>query len=115
MFDIVDANINTGVFRPTGHNSVWLFITENKSQDMTQYDDLLQGDRLQWEGQMSGRTDNLIIEHEQRGLELLVFYRKRKNEFSNCGFRYMGTFRYTSHTGHHPTRFVLHRGKTPDF
>ena len=112
MFDIVDATINTGVFQPEEQESIWLFITEDKPSDRTQSDDLLEGDRLQWEGQMSGRTDDLIIEHKERGLELLVFYRKRKNEFSNYGFRYEGVFQYESHTGHNPTKFTLRRIET---
>jgi hypothetical protein len=31
MFNIRDATINTGIFRPKGHDSVWLFVTEKKN------------------------------------------------------------------------------------
>lgn len=109
MFDIVDATINTGVFRPKGHDSVWLFVTEHKTPDRTQYTDHLDGDILHWDGQMSGRTDRIIIDHGQQELELLLFYRKRKYEHPGAGFRYEGPFVYASHEGSRPTRFTLRR------
>lgn len=109
MFEITDATIKTGVFRPKGYDSIWLFVTENKTADRTQYIDLLRGDVLEWQGQTEGRTDRLIREHEARGNELLVFYRKSKSEHPGAGFRYEGRFRYLSHAGGHPTRFTLER------
>jgi hypothetical protein len=30
-----DVTIKTGVFRPAGHESVWLFVTEDKPADRT--------------------------------------------------------------------------------
>ncbi|MQV31035.1 DUF3427 domain-containing protein [Sinorhizobium meliloti] len=107
IFAITDATLNTGVFRPKGTDSVWLFITEEKTADRTQYRDHLEGNILYWQGQSTGRTDRLIIDHGRQGLELLVFYRKRKYEFSGAGFRYLGPFEYVSHHGGLPTSFVL--------
>ena len=110
LFGITDATINTGVFRPKGTDSVWLFITEEKTADRTQYRDHFEDDdTLRWQGQTSGRTDPLIIEHAERGLELLVFFRKRKYEHPGAGFRYLGPFQYVSHRGTGPTSFVLTR------
>lgn len=109
MFDIRDATINTGTFRPKGHDSVWLFVTENKTPDRTQYHDLLDKDVLYWDGQTMGRTDHWIIWHKSEGLELLLFYRKSKSEHPGAGFRYEGPFEYVSHQGRHPTRFTLRR------
>jgi putative restriction endonuclease len=109
LFGVADATINTGVFRPKGTSSVWLFITEEKTSDRTQYRDRLDGDTLHWQGQTSGRTDGLIIGHQARGLELLVFFRKRKYEHPGAGFRYVGRFAYVSHQGGGPTSFVLCR------
>jgi putative restriction endonuclease len=99
----------TGVYRPPGTPSVWLFVAEYKSPDRTAYVDSLQGDTLYWQGQTSGRTDALVRHHERDGLELLLFYRKRKDEYPEHGFRYEGPFRYLSHTGERPTTFVLQR------
>lgn len=108
-FQITDATINTGIFQPKNHDSVWLFVTEKKSTDRTQYSDLLDGDTLHWEGQMAGRKDKIIIEHARRGLELLVFYRKSRDEYPGAGFRYEGRFQYQSHGSGQPTRFLLSR------
>ncbi|MDR0212048.1 MAG: HNH endonuclease [Pseudomonas putida] len=108
-FDIHDATLNTGIFRPKGYDSVWLFITEHKTSDRTQYEDALEGDILRMQGQTMGRTDALILEHRERGLELLVFYRKAKYEYPGAGFRYEGVFTCEDHEGSGPTSFVLKR------
>ncbi|SFB02379.1 protein of unknown function [Collimonas sp. OK607] len=107
-----DATINTGVFRPAGFSSVLLFVTKDKTQDRTQYADHLDGETLHWQGQSRGRTDPIIIEHQRRGLELLVFYREQKYEHDGAGFRYEGCFKYVSHSGKEPTDFTLRRVAT---
>lgn len=109
IFDIKDATLNTGIFRPKGLDSVWLFITEHKTSDRTQYVDALGGDILHMQGQRMGRTDALISDHRQRGLELLLFYRKAKYEYPHAGFKYEGIFTYQRHSGSAPTSFVLSR------
>ncbi len=111
MFDITDQTLFTGIFKPSGHDSVWLFVTERKSGDMTDYHDTLNGDILRWDGQTSGRKDALIIGHERMGIELLVFYRQSKQQHPGAGFTYEGRFRYESHTDGAPTHFVLRRVK----
>jgi hypothetical protein len=114
-FEITDSTLNTGIFQPRGHRSVWLFVTEQKTPDRTQYADRLDGDVLYWQGQTRGSKDLLIIEHDQRGLELLVFYRHSRYEFPGAGFRYEGPFRYEFHQAGGPTSFVLRRvaARTP--
>lgn len=109
QFDITDATINTGVFQPKGTPSIWLFVTEDKTADRTQYKDRLEGDMLYWQGQLAGRKDALIINHKTRGLELLVFFRKNKGEFAGAGFCYLGSFDYVEHSGSAPASFVLRR------
>jgi hypothetical protein len=108
LFRITDATINTGVFQPKGHSSIWLFVTKNKTPDRTAYNDDFDGQILNFEGQLEGRTDNKIINHLSDGNELLVFYRDRKNEYSNYAFKYLGKFLYVSHSGDKPKRFVLY-------
>lgn len=108
MFDITDATINTGIL-PSGHESIWLFVIEAKTPDRTQYEDKLEGDISEWDGQTSGRKDDLIREHQKRGLEILVFYRLEKYELPDAGFRYQGPFEYLTHCGSKPTHFRLRR------
>lgn len=109
MFEITDFTINTGVFKPKGHESIWLFVTENKTPDRTQYSDFLRDDVLEWDGQKSGRTDYQIINHERDGVELILFYRIEKYEFADAGFRYCGAFKYVTHKGSNPAHFILQK------
>lgn len=108
-FEIVDATLNNGVFRPKNTNSIWLFVTKEKTRDRTQYQDRLKGDILQWQGQSRGRTDAMVIGHEANGDEILVFYRDSKRQFLKGGFRFEGRFRYVSHSGGQPASFLLRR------
>ncbi|OUM37254.1 hypothetical protein B8W72_04715 [Pseudomonas putida] len=111
LFGITDATLNTGIFRPKGFNSVWLFITEHKTSDRTPYEDTLEGDTLRMQGQRMGRTDALISDHRQLGLELLLFYRKAKYEYPHAGFKYEGIFTHQKHSGSAPTSFLLNRNQ----
>lgn len=108
-FQIKDATLNNGIFKPKGHASVWLFVTEEKTRDRRPYRDKLQGDKLQMDGQMLGRTDGLMESHRSANLELLLFYRKKKSEFPKSAFRYEGPFEFVSSEGKNPTRFLLKR------
>lgn len=109
QFGIKDATIDNGVFRPKSTNSIWLFVTKEKTKDRTQYEDRFEGDVLYWQGQAKGRTDATIIKHEAAGDELLVFFRNSKRQHAGAGFRFEGRFRYASHSGGMPTDFVLQR------
>lgn len=108
-FDIKDSTINNGIFRPKNHESIWLFVTKEKTPDRTQYSDLLDGDDLYMEGQASGRTDARLIQHEADGLEVILFYRAHKSENDGYGFRYEGRFSYVDHRGTQPARFHFRR------
>lgn len=112
QFKITDASINNGIFKPKEYSSIWLFVTEEKTIDRTQYRDYFDGFVLHFEGQTKGITDHLIMNHRQDGNELLVFYRKKKNEFPKFGFKYLGRFNYYPHKLEHiegqPTHFTLY-------
>ncbi len=106
------GSLSTGVFRPdkTRYKSVWLFVTEEKSAEMTQYVDRLDGNILHWQGQEQQYTDQLVITHEQQGLELLVFLRKHKRQYPHGAFVYEGAFEYVTHDkASKPTNFTLRR------
>src|SRR5699024_10357012 len=101
-----------GVFHPKDHGSVWLFVTDLKTPDRTQYINQLEGNVLRWQGQTQGRKDAIIREHRRRGLELLLFYRHSKYEFPVADFRYEGPFHYVSDEGEKPASFILTREHT---
>ncbi|RMO17789.1 hypothetical protein ALQ47_01388 [Pseudomonas cichorii] len=109
LFQITTFSLNTGIFKPKSLDSVWLFITDKKTPDRTQYNNFLNGNVLHMDGQTFGRTDYLLKEHAERGLELLLFYRKKKHEHPGYGFIFEGRFLYQSHEGSGPTKFTLHR------
>ncbi|MGJ7609238.1 HNH endonuclease [Variovorax sp. LT1R20] len=115
IFRITDANLNNGIFHPKGTQSVWLFVTEEKTPDRVQYKDHLDGDVLLMQGQTEGRTDHLLEDQATNGLELLVFHRTKKYEHESAGFRYAGPFHYIRSYGSRPTSFVLMREKKRQF
>jgi putative restriction endonuclease len=109
QFAITDASINNGIFKPKGHDSVWIFVTKEKTSDRTQYADSLQGDVLTMEGQTKGRTDHLIENHTASNNELVVFYRDSKFQYPGAGFSFEGSFEYESSDGSGPKQFILRR------
>lgn len=113
LFAITASSINNGIFKPAAYDSVWIFVTEHKTADRTQYDDALIDDVLNMEGQTQGATDYLIREHVVRGLELLLFYRTKKYEHPGAGFTYKGKFLYQSDQGSGPTKFTLRQANSP--
>lgn len=108
-FRITDASRNNGIFKPRQFKSVWLFVTEKKPSWQTQYRDRLRAADLYMDGQTSGRTDKLIMNHRSQGLELLLFYRKWKQQYRDFAFKYQGPFRYVSHSKNGPKHFHLSR------
>lgn len=112
IFRTKDATLNTGVFKPKNYSSIWLFVTRKKATNQPKYVDHLVGDTLHWQGQASGKSDSLIVEHKQRELELLLFYRDESKQFPDSGFRYEGRFEYVEHKAGRPTSFILRREGT---
>jgi putative restriction endonuclease len=86
---------------------VWLFVTRKKAANQPKFIDSLTGDTLHWEGQASGKSDLMIIEHNSRDLELLLFYRDEPKQYADSGFRYLGEVEYVAHKAGHPTSFTL--------
>lgn len=109
-FGVVDASINNGIFQPKNHSSIWLFVTQFKTPDRTQYRDLLDGDMLTMESQPSARYDQRLAEHLQDGIEVLLFYRRDKKAHSpGAGFRYEGPFGFVDRSSDEPAMFRFNR------
>jgi putative restriction endonuclease len=107
IFPTSDATLNTGVFRPKNYSSVWLFVTRKKAPNQTKYVDYLSGKSLHSQGQISGKSDQVIIEQKNRDLELLLFYREEPKQYADSGFRYLGPVEYVTHNPGHPSSFIL--------
>lgn len=106
-FKITDASINNGIFRPKEHDSIWLFVTKDKSSDRRQYDDSFDGSILKMDSQPQGRPDEMLIHHVDLGLEVLMFYRSALRSHDAAGFRFEGSVEYRSHIGDRPKSFVF--------
>lgn len=115
LFNITDATLKNGIFRPKGSESVWIFVTEEKTPDRVQYTDHLDGDVLLMQGRTEGRTDAFIREQATNGLKLLIFHRAKKYENEGAGFRYLGPFGFIRSFGSLPTSFVLLRNTGRSF
>ena len=113
LFKIRDRSINTGVFQPKGHASVWLFVTEEKTPNRRQYHDRLHDDILEWDGQEKGGRDGWVINHRRDKREILLFYRKKRTHYPGYGFRYEGPFEYITHWDSGPSHFILQRVHSP--
>jgi len=100
-FDIEDETIKTGIFKPKGHSSIWLFITKGSHPE---YDDDIIGAQLKFSGQVAHKSDNSIIQHYDKDLELIVFYR----DVSHGPFTYCGRAQYVAHEERtrKPTQFT---------
>jgi len=114
LFGITAASIRNGIFKPKAFDSVWIFVTEQKTADRTPYDDALTGNLLEMDGQTQGGTDHYLEEHVERGLELVVFHRRNRSEHPRYGFTYEGRFLYQNHEGSNPTKFTLRREASPE-
>ena len=108
-FAITAASLNNGIFQESGLDSIWLFITKNKTSDRTQYADELVGDTLKMESQPLGRLDVRLASHQETNTEILLFYRESKFQYAGAGFKFEGTFVHVSHTDVPPRKFVFQR------
>jgi putative restriction endonuclease len=78
--------IARGVVTPSGENVIILFVTREKQEGLTQYEDLLSGDRLYWEGEEGHGNDERISRAHENGEEIHLFYR----DVHHTPFRYHG-------------------------
>jgi len=54
--------ISRGVFSPQGENVLIFFITKEKQESFTQYEDHIDADILFWEGEKGHGSDQRIVE-----------------------------------------------------
>ncbi len=66
--------ISRGVVTPKGEKNIILFITKDKQEHLTQYEDHIEQDFLFWEGEQGHGNDKRIIERRD---DIHVFFRER--------------------------------------
>lgn len=78
--------IARGVFTPSGGGYIILFVTREKQDSLTQYQDYMNGDRLHWEGEIGHGSDLRIARAHENGEEVHLFYR----DIHHTPFTYFG-------------------------
>lgn len=97
--------ISRGVVTPAGAKYIILFVTRQKQQSLTQYNDFLSEDYLHWEGEKRHGSDRRIANAAAVGDEIHLFYR----DIHHTPFRYFGQvllLRFVEHA-HKPSEFVF--------
>ena len=97
--------IARGVVTPRDHDTIVLFVTREKQESLTQYQDVLSGDRLHWEGEKGHGNDDRIARAHETGEEIHLFYR----DVHHTPFRYHGQVLLTRFTrlGDQPSKFTF--------
>jgi len=69
--------VSRGIVTPAGTPYIILFITKEKQAFLTQYEDVLRDDLLEIEGETSHTADKRIVQAEQKGDEIHLFYPRK--------------------------------------
>jgi len=86
--------ISRGVITPARTRFIILFITHEKQEGFTQYQDSFEGGILNIEGETNHANDNRIINAEKAGDEIHLFYRpKHHMNFSYEGRIFLSRYR----------------------
>lgn len=98
----------SGIYHHKENDSLWLFVTEMKSENQTNYKDKLDGDILEWQGQENQDFYNIrVINHKKDGRKVHLLYREREKEYKNSAFRYEGEFTILSHKRNNTNNYNL--------
>jgi hypothetical protein len=102
--------ISRGVVTPVGTNYIILFVTKEKQEALTQYNDYLDGDILHWEGEERHSSDKRIIDAKNNNDEIHLFYR----DIHHSPFVYFWKIHLKKYIQHkdRPSEFVFHVGST---
>ncbi len=97
--------ISKGVVTPSGTNFIILFVTEEKQESLTQYNDFIDGPYLHWEGEAKHTTDERIVHARERGDEIHLFHRK----VHHSPFVYLGQISLLEHNNleNDPSQFIF--------
>lgn len=95
--------ISRGVVTPRGERSIILFVTRDKQEHLTQYEDHIEQDILFWEGEEGHRSDQRITEKQDI---IHVFFREKHHS----PFVYEGRASLMGYkiNKDHPSKFTFH-------
>lgn len=97
--------IAKGVVTPKRQNLIVLFVTRFKQRSLTQYVDYIEDGLLHWEGEDGHGNDLRVVQAEERGMAIHLFYR----ELHHRPFEYKGLLRLSHYDlrTEHPSRFIF--------
>lgn len=97
--------ISKGVITPAGTQYIIFFVTKDKQETLTQYNDYIDGNMLFWEGEEKHSSDKRVIESNKNGDEIHLFYR----EVHHTPFVYFGKISLTDYQlrENAPSEFVF--------
>ncbi|WP_426669646.1 HNH endonuclease [Mucilaginibacter sp. McL0603] len=78
--------LSRGVVTPVSTNAIILFVTKEKQNSATQYNDYINDDFLYWEGEEKDANNNRIINAKANGDPIHLFYRLKHHTY----FKYLG-------------------------
>lgn len=78
--------LSKGVITPAGTKFIIFFVTKEKQESLTQYNDYIDGNMLFWEGEEKHSSDRRVFEADKNGDEIHLFYR----EVHHTSFVYFG-------------------------
>lgn len=85
--------LSKGVVTPAHTNYVIFFVTKEKQEALTQYNDYIDGNMLFWEGEEKHSSDKRVVEANKSGDEIHLFYR----EVHHTPFVYFGKISLTDY------------------
>ena len=102
--------IGRGIITPANDNKIVLFLTKEKQESLTQYQDHFEDDRLMMEGETNHANDQRIVRAKESGDEIHLFYRERHHS----AFTYFGPIELVHHElcADVPSKFVFQTQKT---
>jgi hypothetical protein len=97
--------LSKGVVTPAGTRYIIFFVTKDKQEALTQYNDYIDGNMLFWEGEEKHSSDKRVTEANKNGDEIHLFYR----EIHHTPFVYFGKISLTDYQlrENAPSEFVF--------
>ncbi len=97
--------LSKGVVTPAGTKYIILFVTKEKQEALTQYNDYIDGNMLFWEGEEKHSSDERVVGANKNGDEIHLFYR----DVHHTPFVYFGRILLTDYQlrENAPSEFVF--------